>query len=532
MERIVQNDERRHIHGQPSLGRSTVVKAASSPDSGNHITAGARRKNHSDGTTALAGSLQSHLYEARDRSPESPAITDASGTWTYEELVIESERFAQRYSELGVGSGDRVLIMASGIRATIAAVYGCNMVSAAAVPVDPSLPPYRRRMIVDDARPAAEVLPGRGETAVCNRLYVVDSTSTSELRPELLIYTSGTSSTRPKAVSCSSSAVRFVIEAISTRLQYGSSDRVFSTLPLFFDYGLYQAFLAAKAGSELILSNPRHPGLLTDINARSATVLPIVPTFVSAYSKLSSRRGDVKLSSVRLITSTGEHLSPSSIRQLRSIFPNAVVTAMYGATECKRITIADGDADLHYPGSVGQALPGTVVLVVDRAGHTVTTGGQGEIVVEGPHLMDGYWGDPARTSDTYRPGPTGRIRLHTGDMGRLDACGNLYVDGRRDDLFKMNGVRTTRREIEEAARKVGSVAEAVLVTADDPVLFVTGSAHDGGQVLRCMRDFLEPSKIPKNCYLLSALPITNNGKVDRSALLEYVRNMEVEHQSS
>jgi len=151
----------------------------------------------------------------------------------------------------------------------------------------------------------------------------------------------------------------------------------------------------------------------------------------------------------------------------------------------------------------------------------VPTGETGEIVVEGPHVMPGYWRQPEVTARTFRVDPlTGNRRLHTGDYGRVDADGFLYYEGRRDDMFKRRGVRMSTVEIEAATMDIPGVrAAAVLPPSENRDLAVCVAADlESYAVLRELALRLEPAKVPAICRVVDELPLTLHGKNARVEL--------------
>lgn len=311
---------------------------------------------------------------------------------------------------------------------------------------------------------------------------------------------------------CTHRQVVFAARAIARRLDYGPRDVVLAALPLSFDYGLYQLLLAAIGGSEVVLADAAAPvRVLTVLREHRVTVMPVVPSLAEMLCRLAAR--GTPPDHVRLFTNTGAALAGSTIEALRSGFPGAAVVAMYGITECKRVTIAEPDADRERPGSVGLPLDGTTVEVLDERGRTLPPGEVGEIVVGGPHVMTGYWNAPGPTAERYRPDPrTGRTRLHTGDQGRLDADGHLCISGRLDDQFKRRGVRMSTPEIEAAALDVPGVRAAAALPPRDGLdlrLVVTG--EDGlsaDRVIEGLEQRLEAAKVPAACRVIARMPLT------------------------
>jgi acyl-CoA synthetase (AMP-forming)/AMP-acid ligase II len=448
------------------------------------------------------------LDEAAARFSDHAALSDPTGVWTYAELADRSRRAAGWLRERGVGAGDRVVLRLPGGRAMAALLFGALRLGAAVVPLNPATGPFHLRWILEDAEPALVVEEPQDLEGEPVGAPPVDPAGTA-----LLLYTSG-STAMPRAVICPHERVRFAVDAIAARLRYRADDVVFSRIPLSFDYGLYQLFLCAAAGARLALRPDLvEAATLRETRSVGATVLPVVPTLAALMPRLAQR--DPGPTRVRLLTNTGADLSPALAAGLRSAFPDAVVVPMYGMTECKRITIAEPDEDLAYPGSVGRALDGTEVRVVDGAGRPVAAGTVGEIQVSGPHVMTGYWRDPQASAVRFA-GST----LRTGDYGWLDDGGRLYFAGRRDDIFKRKSVRMSTHEVEAALLDVSGVrAAAVLPPAPDGVLlaWVVGEVTPA-RVLAELARRVEPARVPDRCHVVAELPTTTNGKVDKHAL--------------
>jgi acyl-CoA synthetase (AMP-forming)/AMP-acid ligase II len=471
------------------------------------------------------------VRQAATRWPDASAVRDASGRWTYAQLLAESQRFAAWLATRGVAPGDRVAVQMTGTRQAVAAVHGCGLVGAVAVPLNPKMKPFQLRQVLADAAPAVMVgedvplLSAAGHLAWAPAAGWPDLPAAlpdppdvrEPVGPAYLLYTSG-SMAAPKAVIAPHAAVLFAADAIQRALSYRHTDVVFCRVPLSFDYGLYQTLLCALAGAELVLADPgRDAALLADIRATGATIVPVVPSIATMLTTLARR--DPAPTAVRLFTNTGEAMPAVVLAELRRRFPDAGWHLMFGVTECKRVTIMERDGDLARPGSVGRPLEGTAVRIADTAGRSVSPGVSGEIVVRGPHVMAGYWNAPELTARTFCGG-----ELYTGDVGHLDEDGYLYFAGRRDTIFKQNGVRTSVAEIEAAVRDVPGVRDAVVVPPADGrgAVLCAVTSGSAAEVLRALHDRLDSARVPAACLAFATFPLTQTGKLDRQAIARIV----------
>jgi amino acid adenylation domain-containing protein len=474
-------------------------------------------------------------------APDAPAVRDGRGVWSYAELRAQSRAFAAWLRTQEVRPGDRVLTRVGNTREFVAMLFGTLRCGAIFVPVNPGMKHFHLAAVLADAEPRLAVVAdadvaavaGAGDVpvrevgecwrAVTRLLPQAAGVPSAPVHPDdlaLLIYTSGSTSA-PKAVMSPHAAAVFAVRAIASQLRYRSDDVVLTAIPLSFDYGLYQVFLSVLATAQLLLADTgAHAKLIGEVRRHGATVLPVVPSLAEMLVQLAARAPE-PASTVRLFTNTGAALGTPLIAALRRAFPAARVAPMFGITECKRVTILEPDGDLIRPGSVGRALPGTEVRVVDPDGQDLPPGEVGEIVVSGPHVMRGYWRSPELTAERFRGDlATGVVTLHTGDYGCLDADGYLYFHGRKDDMFKRRGVRSSATEIEAATLDIEGVTAAAAVPPGpgrDLVVFVV-AAVPPEQVLAGLAERLESAKVPAACHPLSELPLTPNGKTDRQRL--------------
>ncbi|MEH0935379.1 class I adenylate-forming enzyme family protein [Micromonospora psammae] len=480
--------------------------------------------------------LHDLLDERAVRSPDARALHRHDRTWSYRDLAERSVAAAGWLRDLGVRRGDRVVLLARNDAEVAPLVFGISRLGAVFVLLSDQIRPYHLEHILADSAP--QVVLGSAAAldrarplvqATLRRLDEVPPTATTapeatppclSVDPVCLIYTSG-STALPKAVVSTHRQVLFAIAAIQERLGYRPDDVVFCCLPLSFDYGLYQLFLATAGGSLLALGDDDDagPALLRRLAATGATVLPLVPSLAAVLCRLLDRSGNVP-AALRMVTNTGAELTTSTATRLRTHLPALNVVAMFGLTECKRISIAEPNLDLVRPGSVGRPLRDTEAYVVDDEGRPAPPETVGELVVRGPHVMAGYWNRPELTAQRFRTDPFGQPLLHTGDRCRMDADGYLYFLGRDDDVYKQRGFRVSTTEIEGAAMDIPGVELAAALPPDDrhgARLAVCGDITPD-RLVKELLDRLEEQKIPAECRVVETLPLSVNGKIDRRVL--------------
>jgi long-chain acyl-CoA synthetase len=298
-------------------------------------------------------------------------------------------------------------------------------------------------------------------------------------------------------------------------------------LPLSFDYGLYQLIMVFLYSGTLVLERSfAYPSaILQRMEVEKVTGFPGVPTVFSLLLKIDLTPYD--LSCLRYLSNTAAALPVSHIQQIRQKFPWATLYSMYGLTETKRTLYLPPDQLDIRPDSVGIAIPGTEVWLVDEQGNRLPPGSTGELVVRGRHVMRGYWNDPEATLKRYRPGTLPGERLcYTGDIFRMDSEGYLYFLARKDDVIKSRGEKVPPKEVENVLYAIPGVIEAAVIGVDDPILGQAIKAFlvlDGvdlteAEVLRYCRSHMEDFMVPHVIEFREELPKTSSGKVTKQGL--------------
>lgn len=242
-------------------------------------------------------------------------------------------------------------------------------------------------------------------------------------------------------------------------------DRILCALPLSFDYGMYQVFLALFNGAELFLDASRVVQRIPYlIRYWEITVLPTIPTAAQFLIRLGLLNNDA-FRTLRCITFTGEVLPIPLIQRLRQFLPEVRIVPMYGLTECKRVSVMPpGREDKVLAGSCGLPLEGVSVRLEAQNPET----GVGELVVEGDNVMEGYWGlSLGESQPFFINSVTGKRCLRTGDLFRIDEEGFLYFCDRKNGCLKVRGFRVSGAWLEERFLSCPEVREAAATSVLD-----------------------------------------------------------------
>ncbi len=498
-------------------------------------------------TWHLAGLLD----DAAELHGDRPFLVSNSDVLNYRDAAAQTRCIAVSLRAHGVQRGDRVMILTANRPEVALISYAVARIAAIFVVINNAIKPYGLQQILEQCDPKLVVLddttvPLAAEIKSAKKIFVGGSEPTDvdfsfdellkssdpgpqkfhgiDLDPVCLLFTSG-STGKPRGVCLSHDNIRFVVAAIQERLQYRADDTVGIFLPLSFDYGLYQIFLATQAGAAAFIGKPENigPEILKILAAQKISVLPGVPTLFAAMLKMLERRAQ-PLPHLRAVTNTGDKLPRAYVEQLLKFFPGLRVFLMFGLTECKRVSILLPEEMAAHPGSVGRPLAGTEVYVIDEEGRRLPPGEIGELVIRGRHVALGYWRADEDTRQRYRHDiATGLRELYSGDSCSVDADGFIFFYGRKDTLLKHRGFRISPLEIEEAACAIPGINEAGVVKNESTNalhLFISVKDHSltPQTVMAELQKRLEPVKIPDVIQIIAELPKTANRKIDRKLL--------------
>jgi long-chain acyl-CoA synthetase len=510
------------------------------------------------------------VADAAAESPARLAIVESGGrSLTWAELDDEVGRVATGLGAAGIVAGFRVLIAMGNRIEFVTSYLGVLRAQVVAVPVNPRaavgelarlIADSGARMVVTDADTVGSVREAvamvaravDGETdeldadlvarAVKPRVVVTGATplpgehSFDDLRagaarpvPPLqdphklaaLLYTSGTSG-RPRAAMLTHRALLANIEQVAQvdpPMIHGD-DVVLGVLPLFHVYGL-NAVLGGvlKRRAKLVLVDRFDPqGTLDLIEDEACSVVPVAPP-VFAYWQHEEHLAE-RLGPVRLMLSGSAPLSPELVEQF-SALTQIPVHQGYGLTEAAPVVTSTLCSKVLQTGSVGAALPGIGIRLVDEAGRTPEGEDPGEIQIRGDNLFSGYWPDGSG-------GPDGDGWWSTGDVGFLDASGDLFLVDRLKELVIVSGFNVYPVEVEEVIREVAGVTEAAVIGVDDAttgeavVAYVRAPGTDPAATEQAVRAHCEARlarfKQPSRIEVVDELPLTVTGKVQKGRL--------------
>ena len=478
-----------------------------------------------------------------------PALVLREGTLNYKDLRDRVARLAGWLKTVVPEEGARVASWAAKGELTCLMPLAAARAGLVHVPVNPLLKRAQVAHILSDS--GASLLIGTSArlgtltdedlTRYCSALNEEAALATmvnanalgpSQSDPDALaaiLYTSG-STGKPKGVMLSHANMWLGADSVAEYLALTPQDVTLAVLPLSFDYGQNQLFSTWYAGGSVVPLDYLTPrDVVKAVERHGVTTLAAVPPLWIQLTELEWPSETA--ARLRRLTNSGGALTVDLVHKLRALFPGARLFPMYGLTEAFRSTYLDPALVDEHPTSMGRAIPHAEVLVIGEDGGLAGDGEEGELVHCGPLVAQGYWQDPVRTAERYKPAPAasryGGTAVWSGDRVRRAADGLLYFAGRRDAMIKSAGNRISPHEIEEAAMASGLLAEAVALGIPDlrlghavhlVVRAAPASSSKHEDLARMLMQQLPNFMQPKHIHWRDAMPISPNGKIDRASL--------------
>ena len=502
--------------------------------------------------------LHELIFASARRNKDSVALRHEGQSLSYRQLQQRVIHFAQRLLELGIGRNERVAIYLEKRFENVVACFGTTAASAVFVPVNPILKAPQVAHILRDCNVRVLVTSPERLASLndihtdCPDLrhivFTHDTALTTEAVADIplalpsrtidrdmaaIFYTSG-STGKPKGVVLSHRNMVAGAESVAGYLGNSPDDTLLAALPLSFDAGFSQLTTAFHSGARVVLLNFLFPrDILRTMEKEAVTGLTAVPPL---YIQLAQTAWPPAIDRhLRYFASTGGRLPVETLGKLRAQVPHAKPFLMYGLTEAFRSTFLPPDEANRRPDSIGKAIPNAEILVLRPDGTPCDPDEPGELVHRGALVAQGYWNDPEKTAERFKPLP-GRapglmlpeVAVFSGDTVRQDADGFLYFIGRRDEMIKTSGYRVSPTEIEEALYSTGLVSECIALGMPHAVLgqsiwivalAAPGVAPEADRLIAECRAQLPTFMIPEKVIFRSTpLPRNPNGKLDRPAI--------------
>jgi acyl-CoA ligase (AMP-forming) (exosortase A-associated) len=478
-------------------------------------------------------------------APDAPALTAGAETLSYAELECEVGQVAAALLDQGLQAGDRIASWMGKTKLACVLPLAAARAGLMHVPINPVLKRAQaahiladsgaRLLIANEARLKSLEAGDRAEARLASLEQwqpgqeILPPSSHNPDKLAALLYTSG-STGKPKGVMLSHANLWLGAISVADYLGLSLKDRTLAVLPLAFDYGQNQLLSTWAAGGHAIAFDYLLPrDVVRAVGRHDVTVLAGVPPLWIQLAEADWSKGEG--ASLRTLTNSGGHLPETVFRKLRSLFPEARVHLMYGLTEAFRSTSLEPALADEHPDSVGTAIPFAEVMIAREDGSEAAPEEEGELVHAGPLVAQGYWNDPAKTGERFKPAPSfsryGGSAVWSGDRAVRGKDGLIRFRGRDDAMIKVSGNRLSPTEIEEAALASGAVSEVLAIGVKEERLGqavkLIAVAKGAGAEERLRAYFAKelPAYMqPKEIVWRDALPLSPNGKVDRAAIVK------------
>lgn len=520
--------------------------------------------------------IHESIFRSAVSTPEAEALVYRGQTRTYAALASEVRAAASGLLSLGIGRGERVAVFLEKRFETVTALFGAASAGAVFVPINPLLKPEQVgyiladcnvRILVTSADRLKQLVPVLNKCPDLHAVVVVDGDVPASLENvrglpwsefvaatrrdkghrvidtdmAAILYTSG-STGKPKGVVLSHRNMVAGAISVSSYLENTPADRILAVLPLSFDYGLSQLTTAFHTGATVVLMNHLLArDIVKAVESERITGLAAVPPL---WLQLADLQWPAD-ATIRYFTNSGGAMPRATLDRLRAALPKAKPYLMYGLTEAFRSTYLPPSEVDRRPDSMGKAIPNAEIMVLRPDGSECAPNEPGELVHRGALVSLGYWNDPQKTAERFKPIrpahhglPLVEMAVWSGDTVRADEEGFLYFISRNDEMIKTSGYRVSPTEVEEVLYGREHVGEAAALGIAHPVLgqaiVVVVSPRDGApldaeKLLAACKPHLPNYMLPNRIIVWEgSLPRNPNGKIDRKLLATQYANIFVE----
>ncbi|WP_042456864.1 class I adenylate-forming enzyme family protein [Neobacillus dielmonensis] len=487
------------------------------------------------------------LLNTANELPTHPAIVFRNASLSYQELAELVKEKAAGLKKYGLQNGSHVALMMANKPEYAIAYFSLLAIGATVVPINPTFKSSEIVYILNDAEVEAlivdevglaEVQKSASQFSTVKQIFSLPSVDrfihweavnghSADFWPEpktsnddaQIIYTSGTTG-KPKGAIITHGNLEWMSQTSAEILALTKEDRVLVVLPLFHAYAKLQGLLqCVLKGSTIYLEERFIPDvILQRIAENRITVFLGVPTMYTMFVH-SPRIKEFDFSSLRIAGSGGASLPVEILEKVKTEM-GVEIGEGYGQTESTVMISCFPDEITKKPGSVGVPLPGIDLKIVDPSGKEVPVGEVGEIIFKGLNTMKGYYKKTEETNETIKDG-----WLYTGDLGRQDEEGYLYIVDRKKDMIIRGGYNVYPREVEEVLYTHPEIVECAVVGESDPVFgeevaayVVTRTEQTPEDIVAYCKQQLAHYKVPRRIYFLTELPKTTTGKILKTPL--------------
>lgn len=486
---------------------------------------------------ALLGAIQ-----AWPRGLNAPCLVSVEKSLTASEVLSLVQRQREHLKQVGVSPGDKVIVTTGRGHVFWIELLALWTIGAVAVPIEPDPGPIRLAAVIEKAAPKWQLgtLADLNDSRLCLIRHPLDSsrvtdpegalTGIDDILPDdlaVILFTSG-STGEPKGVALSHRAVLGNARATRDKIGLRSSDLLGAAIPFRFVSALSHFLVSMLSGASYAGTDARLPPAefvqyLLSVGCTAYGGSPLQARWIADW--LDQPSAYPAACRLRWIMCSGDYFQESIGRRLMRHIPDCTLIIAYGLTEsagrmcCRVITSAE---DLGAGGTVGSPIDGLALNVFDDDMTQCPPGKAGKIFVKGAYLFGGYVGSQSTSSR-----PSGEAWFETGDYGHSAPNGDIVLQGRSDDVFKVAGVKVSGVVIAEALLSSGKYADVAIVPRRYPrvgsvphVYYVPATAHPFSlqKTMRYLRGRLPPSHLPWGFSELSEIPRTGSGKIDRRAL--------------
>lgn len=510
---------------------------------------------------------------AKNHSPDAVAIIHKDKIWTYQELNALIQQQSQALLALNLKPQQRVAVYLPKQIETVTSFFSICQAGAVFVPINPVLKAAQVNHILTDCNVQILITSNSRLSSLksimgnCPELQIIivvervtieiktvfnkkvlnwtDFINHSNQRafPKLIdssmaaiLYTSG-STGNPKGVILSHRNIVAGAECVSEYLNITQQDKILAVLPFSFDYGLNQLICTIHKGACCVLLDYLLPrDVIKALDKYHITGLASVP---SLWAQLAKIEWPNNISNhLHFMTNSGGKLPQTILDSIQKKSPKSQFYLMYGLTEAFRSTYLPPDKLLSHPNSIGKAIPNAEIMVVREDGTLCNPNEIGELVHKGCLVSQGYWNDPEKTSERFKPAPNQlkelpltEMAVWSGDQVKMDEDGYLYFIGRKDEMLKTSGYRVSPTEIEDVIYNSGLVKEVAAIGIPHQslghVIFAIVTPEKGFDTSLLMQhcksqmaNFMVPAKI----IVIDNLPKSPNGKIDKNQLIAQFSN--------